>query len=146
MVIAGQPTFLVDEPELAGFFDPKGELLKVGVFMTRKKFANYLLAYLGTHYYCKAPLDYLTLPSAKPVFKNKLGFKSAEAHYIVPDKRRLSSIAPVIHYINNHHILAAFGGAGGSRIVSAVAQTLRHYLDYGLTMGDAITTAVSMTS
>ncbi|KAL8970968.1 MAG: hypothetical protein Q9197_003526 [Variospora fuerteventurae] len=58
-----------------------------------------------------------------PSHPNQFGYRPSPANYIAPRKRPLSSMAPLIAASKtNPDELAIFGAAGGSRIITAVAQ------------------------
>lgn len=71
------------------------------------------------------------------------GLPASPANYIAPNKRPLSASAPVIVELldpRGHPIdvVLAVGGAGGSRITTAVAQVLLNILDRGMTVEQAM--------
>ncbi len=72
-----------------------------------------------------------------PNTKNAFGLIPSAANYIRPGKRPLSSMSPVIVELDDKLFLV-IGGAGGSRIVTAVAQSLWHVLDQKMTATEAI--------
>ncbi|KAF5024054.1 hypothetical protein F66182_3902 [Fusarium sp. NRRL 66182] len=57
-----------------------------------------------------------------PGVPNEFGFAPAEANYIRPNKRPLSSCTPIIVSQKDGSLLAVIGAAGGSRIISATTQ------------------------
>ncbi|KAK7416248.1 hypothetical protein QQX98_005319 [Neonectria punicea] len=59
-----------------------------------------------------------------PGVPNEFGFEPAEANFIRPHKRPLSSITPVIVERSDGSLFATVGAAGGSRIISATTQAL----------------------
>ncbi len=62
-------------------------------------------------------MDDFSIPNAD----NSFGLPPSEANYIAPGKRPLSSAAPTLVF-NNGDLSIVIGGAGGSRIVTAIAQ------------------------
>ncbi|CAP32418.2 Protein CBG13651 [Caenorhabditis briggsae] len=67
-----------------------------------------------------------------PGFRNHWGFEPTEANFIVPGRRPMSSMSPtVVFNVENGDLKMVTGGTGGSKIISAVAQTLIR----GLLMG-----------
>ena len=72
-----------------------------------------------------------------PNTKNAFGLIPSAANYIRPGKRPLSSMSPVIVELDDKLFLVV-GGAGGSRIITAVAQSLWHALDHNMTATEAI--------
>ncbi|KAF4443235.1 gamma-glutamyltransferase [Fusarium acutatum] len=57
-----------------------------------------------------------------PGVPNEFGFAPAEANFIRPNKRPLSSCTPLIVSNKDGSLFAAIGAAGGSRIISATTQ------------------------
>ena len=53
---------------------------------------------------------------------NKYGFAASPSNYIVPGKRPMSSMSPMIILDQHGKVRIVIGSAGGSRIISAVAQ------------------------
>lgn len=73
-----------------------------------------------------------------PHVSNEFGFKPHWANFIRPGKRPLSSIAPVIADRLDGSLFLTIGAAGGSRIISAVAQTLWHIVEHAMTVTEAL--------
>lgn len=65
--------------------------------------------------------------SIKPGEKNAYGLTGGEANAIAPGKRPVSSMTPTIVLEGDRPILA-ISGAGGSRIMTSVVQTVLNYL------------------
>ncbi|SPJ72902.1 related to gamma-glutamyltransferase [Fusarium torulosum] len=57
-----------------------------------------------------------------PGVPNEFGFAPAEANFIRPNKRPLSSCTPLIVSDKHNSLFAVIGAAGGSRIISATTQ------------------------
>lgn len=72
-----------------------------------------------------------------PHTKNAFGFVASAENFIRPGKRPISSMTPVIVELDGK-IFLVVGGAGGSRIGTAVAQTLWHTLDQKMSVAEAI--------
>ncbi len=70
---------------------------------------------------------------------NAFGLIGGEANKIEPKKRMLSSMTPTIILKANHPYLA-LGSPGGSKIITAVAQTIINYA----TFGESLTNAISL--
>jgi len=68
---------------------------------------------------------------------NAFGYIASPANYIRPGKRPLSSMTPVIVELNNM-LYFVVGGAGGSRIITAVIQALWNTLDRNMTSLEAV--------
>jgi len=74
-----------------------------------------------------------------PGSSNAFGYVPSPANYIVPGKRPLSSISPVIaEFANNQTLYFVIGAAGGSRIITANIQNLINVLDRNLTAPQAL--------
>ncbi|PHH87094.1 hypothetical protein CDD83_9317 [Cordyceps sp. RAO-2017] len=73
-----------------------------------------------------------------PGVPNAFGYQPAEANFIRPGKRPLSSITPIIAAHPNGTLFAAVGAAGGSRILSSTVGALWHVVEHGMTMADAV--------
>ena len=76
--------------------------------------------------------------SAKPGVPNLYGLIGGEANAIAAEKRPLSSMAPTIVLRKGKPILA-LGARGGSKIISAVFQTIVNVVDCGMDVDDAVT-------
>ncbi|KAL3096083.1 hypothetical protein niasHS_005842 [Heterodera schachtii] len=74
-----------------------------------------------------------------PNMTNLFGFAPSPTNYIVPKKRPMSSMSPMIVYNkNNGKVKMAVGGSGGSRIISAVAQTVIRALIFNQTIKESV--------
>jgi len=70
---------------------------------------------------------------------NLFGFAPSPANYIQPKKRPMSSMSPIIVYNKNSgKVKMVVGASGGSRIISATAQTLIRTLVFNQTVKEAI--------
>jgi gamma-glutamyltranspeptidase/glutathione hydrolase len=81
--------------------------------------------------------------SSKPGVGNAfglIGLGIPPANAIQPFKRPLSSMSPTIVVNNNNEGILTVGAAGGSRIITAVLQTIISVLDHDLTVDKAIDT------
>lgn len=74
--------------------------------------------------------------SAKPGAPNAFGLLGKEANAILPGKRPLSSMTPTIVFRDGKPFLAT-GGAGGSKIITAVLQTIINAIDFEMNIADA---------
>lgn len=74
-----------------------------------------------------------------PGTTNAFGYAPAEANYIVPGKRPLSSISPTIVEYPEGGLFFISGSAGGSRIITATAQIIHHAVDQKMTSLEALT-------
>jgi gamma-glutamyltranspeptidase/glutathione hydrolase len=68
---------------------------------------------------------------------NTYGLIGADANKIEPGKRMLSSMSPTIIFKENRPYLA-LGSPGGSRIITAVAQTIINYNLFGMPLAEAV--------
>lgn len=74
-----------------------------------------------------------------PGTTNAFGYAPAEANYIAPGKRPLSSISPTIVEYPEGGLFFISGSAGGSRIITATAQVIHHAIDQNMTSLEALT-------
>ncbi|KAL8937605.1 MAG: hypothetical protein Q9216_004345 [Gyalolechia sp. 2 TL-2023] len=69
-----------------------------------------------------------------PSHSNQFGYHPSPANYIAPRKRPLSSMSPLMAASrSNPDEIAVFGAAGGSRIITAVAQNVLDILLHNMT-------------
>jgi gamma-glutamyltranspeptidase/glutathione hydrolase len=73
----------------------------------------------------------------KPGVPNQFGLVQGEANAIAPGKRPLSSMAPTI-VVRDGRVRMVLGSPGGSRIISAVLETLLNVIDYGMDAQEAV--------
>ena len=73
--------------------------------------------------------------SAAPGIPNQFGLLGAEANEIQPGKRPLSSMTPTI-VIKNNKFFFSTGSPGGSRIISAVLQSILNIVDFNMNLED----------
>tara|TARA_Y100001960_G_scaffold30606_1_gene26694 strand:- start:2011 stop:3723 length:1713 start_codon:yes stop_codon:yes gene_type:complete len=78
--------------------------------------------------------------SSKPGVGNAFGLIGFDANAIQPFKRPLSSMSPTVVVNNTDKGMLTVGAAGGSRIITAVLQTIISVLDHELTVDKAIDT------
>ena len=70
---------------------------------------------------------------SQPGQSNALGFAPSPVNYVRPGKRPQSSISSsVVEDSETGDLEFVTGSAGGSRIITATAQELHHYIDQGL--------------
>ena len=74
--------------------------------------------------------------SAAPGIPNQFGLLGAEANEIVPMKRPLSSMTPTI-VMKEHELFFTTGSPGGSRIISAVLQSILNIVDFDMNLEKA---------
>lgn len=64
---------------------------------------------------------------SSPGIKNGFGYQPSPANFIKPQGRPLSSMCPTIVLNENKNVVFVAGSAGGSKIISTVANV--HYLN-----------------
>lgn len=74
--------------------------------------------------------------SAAPGIPNQFGLLGAEANEIQPKKRPLSSMTPTI-VMRNNELFFTTGSPGGSRIISAVLQSILNIVDFEMNLEEA---------
>ena len=77
--------------------------------------------------------------SAKPGVPNMFGLIGAEANSIAPGKRMLSSMTPTI-IEKDDQLWLVVGSPGGSKIITAVAQTILNVYEFNMSMQEAVNT------
>ena len=75
--------------------------------------------------------------TAKLGVPNSYGLVQGEANAIAPGKRPLSSMSPTI-VSQGGKLVMVLGTPGGSRIITAVLQTLLNVVDYGMNVQEAV--------
>ena len=74
--------------------------------------------------------------AAAPGIPNQFGLLGAKANQIVPGKRPLSSMTPTI-VMKDGDFFFTTGSPGGSRIITAVLQSIINIVDYGMNLEEA---------
>ena len=74
--------------------------------------------------------------SAAPGIPNQFNLLGAEANQITPFKRPLSSMTPTI-VLKDEELFFTTGSPGGSRIISAVLQSILNIIDFGMDLEEA---------
>jgi gamma-glutamyltranspeptidase/glutathione hydrolase/leukotriene-C4 hydrolase len=59
---------------------------------------------------------------SSPGFSNSFDFEPSKANFIVPGKKPLSSMSPIIVVDNNDQVRLILGASGGSKIITSVSQ------------------------
>ncbi len=77
--------------------------------------------------------------SSKPGVPNMFGLIGAEANSIAPGKRMLSSMTPTI-IEKDGNLWMVVGSPGGSKIITAVAQTIFYVYEFNMSMQEAVNT------
>jgi gamma-glutamyltranspeptidase/glutathione hydrolase len=88
----------------------------------------------GTGFFLNNEMDDFTV---KPGTPNLYGLVQGEANAIMPGKRPLSSMAPTL-VEKDGRVLLVLGSPGGSRIITAVLETVLNIVDYRMTPQEAV--------
>jgi gamma-glutamyltranspeptidase/glutathione hydrolase len=88
----------------------------------------------GTGFFLNNEMDDFTV---KPDTPNLYGLVQGEANAIAPGKRPLSSMAPTL-VEQDGRLLLVLGSPGGSRIITAVLETILDIVDYGMAPQQAV--------
>jgi len=88
----------------------------------------------GTGFFLNNEMDDFTV---KPGTPNLYGLVQGEANAIMPGKRPLSSMAPTL-VEKDGRVLLVLGSPGGSRIITAVLETILNIVDYGMGPQEAV--------
>jgi gamma-glutamyltranspeptidase / glutathione hydrolase len=78
--------------------------------------------------------DFATVPGTSNMF----GLRQGEPNAVAPGKRMLSSMSPTIVLDARGAVDLVLGGAGGSRIITAVFDELSNAVDFGMNASDAV--------
>jgi len=79
-------------------------------------------------------MDDFTVKTGAP---NLYGLVQGEANAIAPGKRPLSSMAPTL-VEKDGRVVFVLGSPGGSRIITAVLETIMNIVDYGMGPQEAV--------
>jgi gamma-glutamyltranspeptidase / glutathione hydrolase len=88
----------------------------------------------GTGFFLNNEMDDFTV---KPGAPNLYGLVQGEANAIMPGKRPLSSMAPTL-VEKDGRVFLVLGSPGGSRIITAVLETILNIVDYGMAPQEAV--------
>jgi gamma-glutamyltranspeptidase / glutathione hydrolase len=88
----------------------------------------------GTGFFLNNEMDDFTV---KPGTANLYGLVQGEANAIAPGKRPLSSMSPTL-VEKDGRVLLVLGSPGGSRIITAVLETILNIVDYGMAAQEAV--------
>lgn len=106
----------------------------VAVTYTLNEWFGAKLTVPGTGVLLNNEMDDFTVKVGVP---NTYGLVQGQANAIAPGKRPLSSMTPTIVTKNGQPVMV-LGSPGGSRIITAVLQTLVHAIDYGMNAQEAV--------
>lgn len=73
-----------------------------------------------------------------PNVSNVFGYYPSPANYVKPQKRSMSSIAPIMAEFSNGTLFAVLGASGGSRIITTVIQNALSIFDHDVTAHEAV--------
>ena len=76
--------------------------------------------------------------SIKPGVPNAYGLVGSKANAIKAKKTMLSSMSPTLVFSPNGELDMIVGSPGGSKIITAVLQTIRNRIDYGMDLESAV--------
>ncbi len=105
-----------------------GEGNAVAVTYTINGFFGANVVAPGTGFFLNNEMDDFTLKLGMP---NLYGLVQGEPNAIAPGKRPLSSMAPTL-VEKDGRVFLVLGSPGGSRIISAVLETIMNIVDYGM--------------
>nr|WP_244540289.1 gamma-glutamyltransferase [Kaistia soli] len=88
----------------------------------------------GTGFFLNDTMDDFTI---KVGAANLFGLVQGEANAIAPSKRPVSSMAPTI-VVKDGRPFMVLGSPGGSRIITAVVETILNVVDFGMTIQEAV--------
>ena len=88
----------------------------------------------GTGFFLNNEMDDFTVKRGTP---NLYGLVQGEANAIAPGKRPLSSMAPTL-VEKDGRVFLVLGSPGGSRIITAVLETILNIVDYGMAPQEAV--------
>src|SRR6516165_6019524 len=88
----------------------------------------------GTGFFLNNEMDDFTV---KPGVPNLYGLVQGEANTIMPGKRPLSSMSPTL-VEKDGRVFLVLGSPGGSRIITAVLETILNIVDYGMAPQEAV--------
>jgi gamma-glutamyltranspeptidase/glutathione hydrolase len=88
----------------------------------------------GTGFFLNNEMDDFTVKAGAP---NLYGLVQGEANAIAPGKRPLSSMAPTL-VEKDGRVVFVLGSPGGSRIITAVLETIMNIVDYGMGPREAV--------
>ncbi len=88
----------------------------------------------GTGFFLNNEMDDFTV---KPGTPNLYGLVQSKANAIAPGKRPLSSMSPTL-VEKDGRVLLVLGSPGGSRIITAVLETILDIVDYGMAPQQAV--------
>ncbi len=106
----------------------------VGVTFTINSYFGAKVIAGDTGFFLNDEMDDFT---AKPGAPNMFGLVQGAANAIEPGKRPLSSMSPTL-VTQDGHVYLLLGSPGGSRIISAILETIINVIDYGMDVQSAV--------
>lgn len=88
----------------------------------------------GAGFLLNNEMDDFSIKAGEP---NQFGLVGGDANKIVPGKRMLSSMTPTL-VLNNGRPCMVLGSPGGSKIISAVAQTILNVSRFNMSLNEAV--------
>jgi gamma-glutamyltranspeptidase/glutathione hydrolase len=77
---------------------------------------------------------------AKPGVPNVYGLVGRAANAVQPGKKPLSSMSPTLVLDSDGRVVMAIGASGGPMIITSTLQVLSNVLDFGMDVGEAVST------
>jgi gamma-glutamyltranspeptidase/glutathione hydrolase len=108
----------------------------VGVTTTLNDWFGSRVVVAGSGFFLNDEMDDFSI---KPGFPNTYGVIGGKANAIQPGKTMLSSMTPTI-IEKNGKLFMVVGSPGGSKIITAVFQTIVNVIDHGMSMQQAVNT------
>jgi gamma-glutamyltranspeptidase/glutathione hydrolase len=133
-VSAGQPAG-AESPETTHFSVVDGDGLAVSLTTTINASYGSKLVVDGAGFFLNDEMDDF---AAAPGVPNQYGLIGAEANAVAPGKRPLSSMTPTVMDDPDGRLLLVLGSPGGSRIITAVFQTVTAVVDFDLPITEAV--------
>jgi gamma-glutamyltranspeptidase / glutathione hydrolase len=123
-----------EKPETTHYSVVDGEGNAVAVTYTINGYFGAGVVVPGTGFFLNNEMDDFTV---KPGAPNLYGLVQGEPNAIAPGKRPLSSMAPTL-VERDGRVVAVLGSPGGSRIITAVLETIINIVDYGMASQEAV--------
>jgi gamma-glutamyltranspeptidase / glutathione hydrolase len=126
------PGYESEETTHFSVVDPKGNA--VAVTTTLNGWFGSFVVVDGSGFFMNNEMDDFSM---KPGVPNMYGAVGGEANKIEPGKRMLSAMTPTI-VEKNGKIFMVVGSPGGTKIITAVFQTIINVVEHGMTMQEAV--------
>ncbi len=126
------PGYESEETTHFSVVDPKGNA--VAVTTTLNGWFGSFVVVDGSGFFLNNEMDDFSM---KPGVPNMYGAVGGEANKIEPGKRMLSAMTPTI-VEKDGKLLMVVGSPGGTKIITAVFQTIINVVEHGMTMQEAV--------